>query len=353
MIKIFGNYFQKAAFFSAALLFLQCEHKNHHVISNSFYYWKSKFLLSQYEKSTLEQLHVKKLYIKFFDVDWNKESKKPEPLAQVNFADSSIHNYTIVPVVFITNETLFRADTNEIKILSLNISSLLSLMIRQNNLSTPSEIQMDCDWTESTKDKYFLLLHLLGLHLNETGFSSAKISATIRLYQCKYRSKTGVPPVDRGLLMCYNMGDLMKYETKNSILEFSELEKYVTSLNTYPLQLDIAFPLFEWKVLFHEHRYAGLIKGLSDSLLQNNNAIQKNDDYYIFLHDTLIDNYFFQKGDLLRSEKSDYGEIVRSCKLINDKLKSTNTTIILYHLDSLTLSKYTVNEMENIFNSLN
>lgn len=334
-------------------MFLQCEHKNHHVVSGSFYYWKSKFSPSQYEASVLKQLQVKKLYVKFFDVDWNKKINKPEPLAQINFNDSSIHNYTIVPVVFITNETLFRADTNEIKNLSLNISSLLSTIIQQNNLSNPEEIQIDCDWTESTRDKYFLLLHLLRWHLNEAGFFTAKISATIRLYQCKYRSKTGVPPVDIGLLMCYNMGDLMKQDTKNSILEFSELKKYVAGLNAYPLRLNVAFPLFSWKVLFHQHHYAGLIKDLPDSLFQNNNAIQKNDEQYIFLRDTLIDNYSFHKGDLLRTEKSDYGEIIRSCKLINEKLQSGNATIILYHLDSLTLSKYSINEMETIFRCFN
>ena len=123
--------------------------------------------------------------------------------------------------------------------------------IYQNNLNKPYEIQFDCDWTETTKEKYFHLLKLARARLNQFGFSTAKISATIRLYQCKYLFKTGVPPVDKGMLMCYNMGNLKNPGTKNFILESYELRKYISSLNTYPLQLDVAVSdLFTGKFCF-------------------------------------------------------------------------------------------------------
>jgi hypothetical protein len=180
-----------------------------------------------------------------------------------------------------------------------------------------------------------------------------RISATIRLYQCKYRSKTGVPPVDKGMLMCYNMGDLKNPETKNSILEAGELKKYISSLDTYPLELDIAFPLFGWEVLFRGNRFAGLINDLPDSLLQNNRAIQRKGGLSYVLSDTVIDRYSLKKGDMLREEQSDYQEIIRSCQFIEDKIKPADRSIILYHLDSLTLSKFSIHEMEAIFNCFN
>src|ERR1019366_1414323 len=125
-----------------------------------------------------------------------------------------------------------------------------------------------CDWTAATRATYFQLLKVARSRLNEAGFASAKISATIRLFQCKYMAKTGVPPVDKGLLMCYNMGNLTHPGTGNSILETTELKKYIASVTTYPLPLDVALPIFDWKVLFHEGSYAGLVKDLPDSLLQ-------------------------------------------------------------------------------------
>ena len=67
------------------------------------------------------------------------------------------------------------------------------------------------------------------------------LSATIRLHQLKFIGESGIPPVDKGLLMCYNMGDLHRLRISNSILETAELKKYIKQLSVYPLKLDVAF----------------------------------------------------------------------------------------------------------------
>jgi hypothetical protein len=322
------------------------------MINNSFYYWKSVYNPGDYEKNILNKLHVNTLYIKFFDVTWDDEIKKAIAAPQIQFTDSSYRHFTIIPVIFITNETLKNTDSAGIQELTKKICKLLRNILDQNLFNTPDEVQFDCDWTITTKEKYFQLLKQSRTELNRTGFSLAKISATIRLYQCKYLFKTGVPPVDKGMLMCYNMGNLKNPGTKNSILEVGELKKYISSLNAYSLHLDVAFPLFNWKVLFRGNIYSSLIKGLPDSLLQHTTSIIVDKNRYTFLKDTIIENYSFKKSDMLREEQSNYDEIIKAGKLVGTQLKAQKLNVILYHLDSLTLSKYSANEMENMFDCM-
>jgi hypothetical protein len=151
--------------------------------------------------------------------------------------------------------------------------------------------------------------------------------------------------------MCYNMGNLKNPATHNSILEMAELKKYTGTLSTYPLPLDPAFPLFDWKVLFRHDLYTGLIKDLPDSLLLNNPAVAAKDNRYYFLRDTSISNYDFYKGDVLRNEQSDLKEILAAATFIKNKINTTQPTIILYHLDKITLSKYSLHELAPVFDS--
>ena len=74
-----------------------------------------------------------------------------------------------------------------------------------------------------------------------------QLSATIRLHQVKYREETGVPPVDYGVLMYYNMGHISAMGA-NSIYDRSTALRYLGKLREYPLPLDIALPMFAWGV---------------------------------------------------------------------------------------------------------
>ncbi len=331
---------------------VSCQSKVKHdtrTVERSFYYWKSVFKLSGTEKRVIDKLQISTLYIKFFDVDWDDANKTATPIAQLRIIDSAyLHasSLNIVPTIFITNECIYKIDTAQTKALAQRIWMLTKSMIANNNVQNVSEIQIDCDWTASTKDKYFsLLTELQNLE------KQIQFSATIRLHQIKYISKTGIPPVKRGMLMCYNMGNLTNEETTNSILEIAELKKYISNLQHYPLPLDVAFPLFDWKVLFRKGSFKGLIENLPDSLLQKNICKQDKNKFTI-LKDTTLNGYTFKKDDLIRNEQSDYAAILKAAELISEKLSNNQPRISLYHLDSLTLKKYSAHEMENIYNRM-
>lgn len=327
-----------------------------HTITRGFYYWKSNVDLTATEKNTLEKLQVKKLYIKFFDVVWDPTGLRPMPVAKIQMTDSatawlSNHQVEIIPTVFITNECMQLIDSNNVPALADRLHELMAGIANQlPNTASIHEIQLDCDWTASTKNNYFsLLTRLQALPF----FQQKEISATIRLYQCKYKQKTGVPPVNRGLLMCYNMGNLKSQHTRNSILEAAELEKYIGNLQDYPLPLDIALPLFDWKVLYQDQVYKGLITGLPDSLLQQKGISRKTgSNTFTILQDTILNGYPLKKGDNIRQEDASFAEIMQATRLLRSKLVTPKITVALFHLDSLTLRKYSTYELEEIFDSL-
>lgn len=327
-----------------------------HRITRGFYYWKSTIGLTDTEKNALGALQVKKLYIKFFDVVWDATGQRPLPVAKIQFTDSiaawlSGQQVEIIPTVFITNECMQSIDSNTVTELANRLHDLLAGIA--NNLpatATIAEIQMDCDWTATSKDNYFSLLTRLQ---TLPFFQQKQLSATIRLYQCKYKQKTGVPPVNRGLLMCYNMGNLKSQHTHNSILEAAELEKYIGNLQEYPLPLDIALPLFDWKVLYQDQVYKGLIQGLPDSLLEQQDISRKtSSNTFTILQDTTLHGYPLKKGDFIRQEDANFAEIIKTTRLLRSKLVTSKITVALFHLDSLTLHKYSTHELEEIFNSL-
>jgi hypothetical protein len=147
------------------------------------------------------------------------------------------------------------------------------------------------------------------------------------------------------------MGNLTNIETKNSILEVKELQKYIGDLQHYPLPLDVALPLFDWKVLFRNGKFKSLINDMPDDIL-NTTVFKKKENTFTALQDSLIFGYDIKKGDVLRNEQCDYDDIIKSAKLINEKILNKNLRVSLYHLDTVTLKKYSTHEMENIFNAM-
>src|SRR6185295_19004173 len=123
------------------------------------------------------------------------------------------------------------------------------------------EIQIECDWNASTRESYFLLLRTIRAQLH----AGKILSGTIRLHQIKYRAQTGVPPLDRGVLMFYGMGDPASPGEKNSILDLDTARKYTAYLKNYPLFLDAALPVYQWGILFHEDHFRGIIRSLGES----------------------------------------------------------------------------------------
>ena len=352
ILKQDKTYAVRIFLFISLLFFISCDHASKHEAretERSFYYWRSVFKLSQQEKDNFKTLGVKTLYVKFFDVGWDGNLHTALPVAQLRAPDSSYlrgSGLNIIPTVFITNECIFKTEPAQSKVLGEKILLLVKQLAQNNGVENFKEIQVDCDWTESTKEKYFAILQSM-----KAADTSINYSATIRLHQVKYPDKTGIPPVNRGMLMCYNMGDLTNINTKNSILETAELKKYISNLGAYPLPLDVAYPLFDWKVLFRNGKYIGLIDNMPDSCL-NSKLFLKNNNRFTATSDTVMAGYEIKKGDLLRNEVPGYEEIMNTANAVSEKLSGKKIRVALYHSDSVILRKFSAHDQENIYDAM-
>lgn len=312
-------------------------------MQRSFYYWKTVVRLSPKEKETLKHLGVSQLYVKLFDVVWDEESGSTKPVAKSLFPEQLPTTLAVTPVVFITQEPLQRLAKNDIDSLAKNIATLLAQTASTNKLTLTNEVQLDCDWTAGTKDAYFYLLQQVK---QQAFFRRKTVSATIRLHQLKFISQNGVPPVDKGLLMCYNMGNLRQAQTRNSILDETELRKYINNLKTYPLPLDVALPVFDWWVLFEGDRYKGLLREFEPG------EVWEKKKHIEFAADTVVNGYAFKSGQWLRHEAADAKDVQRCANLVSERLATTKLTVILYHLNQEDLNKYTLHELESFYNGL-
>ena len=312
-------------------------------ITRGIYYWKSIFKISADEQKVLNSCQVGKLYVKAFDLDWDLAKKRLIPKASIRFEEDLPKNLDLVPTIFITNQVLKQTSDSQMNILADFVKNHLNIVWKGNLFN---EIQFDCDWTILTQRKYFKLLVLLRQHFPEKLFS-----ATIRLHQIKFAHKTGIPPVDRGMLMFYNMSDWKKTHIKNSIYDLDAASQYLATLDQYPMPLDVVFPIFRWSIFYRNNRFLTVINHIDNQVLSSQKFLEKDKNRYTVLRDTAAFGLSLRKGDLIRAEEVDFEEILKGSQDLSKKIPNQKLTFALYHLDQKTLSFYGREKLRQIYAS--
>jgi hypothetical protein len=329
-----------------ALLLAACQQTAPNTIAPAFYYWKQAWDTNSTEETALKNLPAKRLYVKLFDVTTSANGHIL-PVAVLKNKAPLPADMEIVPVVFLMNEIWAIRDSA----LPAKVAELVAQLCENIPAAQIREIQLDCDWTQSTKAAYFAFIQQVK---KSHFFKDRKISATIRLYQLKYENKTGVPPVDKGLLMCYNMGNMRKPGEHISILELSTLNDYIGSktVSNYSLPLDIALPLFEWQILFRQGlNYEGLVR---DVKLSDSSIFTKTSEHlYTVKKDTILNGYRLKQHDIIRHEFVNANTLRKAARQIAQQLPSGNRAVVFYHLDSLILRNYPLNELQEIIGIFN
>ncbi|MFM9946926.1 MAG: hypothetical protein ACKV1O_03210 [Saprospiraceae bacterium] len=307
----------------------------------AFYHWRTRLTLTETERTYLQELRVKKLYAKFFDVDWSESSQQALPQALIELAPETLpDSVALIPTIFITNRTFLNLPASEIPQLATNICDKIKALAK----APFEEVQLDCDWSETTRAPYFQLLEAMRQNLGP----AVSLSATIRLHQVKYPKQTGVPPVDRGMLMFYNMGDVEAGEERNSILNLETAQQYLDK-NTarYPLPLDVALPLFSWGVLFREGKMIRLINNLTTAALAGDDrlrAIEPN--RFEVVRSGYLDGYYLYTEDEIRIEAVQPIELNATADLLKEYLpEATERNLAFYHLDPVLIRRYTLEEL--------
>ncbi|AWH86661.1 hypothetical protein HYN59_16785 [Flavobacterium album] len=204
-----------------------------------------------------------------------------------------------------------------------------------------AEYQMDCDWTPSTKDNYFYFLKKL------KALSKKKISCTLRLYPYKYPDKMGIPPVDSAMLMCYNLIHPLEDKKKNTILDVDELKSYLDTGEKYPLHLDIALPVYSWAQLYQNNKFRAI---MYSNPMTEGGFRKKEGLWYEAVRDTMVDDIWIRKGDLVKQETVTKEALQEVISIIKKKVPLGETiTVSLFHLDAEQLKNYSNEEVNRIY----
>lgn len=331
----------------AVFLLLQaCSRPPQHHITRAFYYWKTAYGPGVYEQQRLRSLQCRKLYVRLFDVDHDPAG--PVPVGTLRWKQRPDTALEYVPCIFITQQALDGLKPAGIPLLAERMAHLAEGLCVQGGIS-PKELQIDCDWTARNKELYFLLLKAL----KQQPYCKDKLlSCTIRLYQVKYVRRNGVPPVDRGLLMCYNMGDMRKPGDHNSILDPAEAKAYLSGIGSYPLPLDVALPLFSQCLLFRKAQLQGILRDVSpEDIGASGLFVRDGENNYRVLADSNWKGFALQRDDRIRVEQVPPDAIKKTAAYLLDRLKTDSLSLAFFDCDSLTLSKYPDHDLETIYHA--
>ncbi len=331
------------------------------VVHESFYYWKNTLSKADFDTSFLSTLNIKKMYIKLFDVGF-REGEGIVPVSML-IGDLSVIPATIenIPTVFVTNEAFLKIEKTGVEALAekvfmkvqsyyatIDTSSRLSRDVSvKSRFSAVKELQIDCDWSEKTREKYFDFLKKLKTLMPP----SVKLSVTIRLHQVKYRTKTGVPPVDKGMLMMYNVLNPTEYTDRNSIFDAKEVTSYLKKQKVYPLPLDVALPLFSWGITYRRNKFFQLINGLTRAEAEKAPWLEKANDFYMFSTDTVIQNHYFRNGDLLKIEDVHPSVFSTSLALARPVISNDTLNVSFFHYDSKLINEIKISTIQHVYQS--
>ena len=321
-----------------------CKQKS--IVHPTFYFWKTNYQNNKSETRYLERFKSQSLYVRIMDVDYNPDLQQATPISPILFSAPLPQSVGIIPVVFIVNQVFSKLDSTQRAVLAGRIATFVEAKVKQSGKLGFTELQIDCDWTKRTRENYFDFLQQLKRHPLLKGKT---LSVTLRMHQVKNIMSSGIPPVEKAMLMCYNMGNLRKYGAQNSILDQQELDLYLKNyLLNYPLKLDVALPIFKWTVVFRNREYAGISKRISKMQVEDKKLFRQRGNS--ILYDLLIDlpAAGLKRGDVIRWEEISIEDLLETSRFLSKNLKSEERNLVFYHLDTDLLKYYTDEDFQKV-----
>ncbi|MEM9929983.1 MAG: hypothetical protein AAF840_09205 [Bacteroidota bacterium] len=344
--------------FLLLLSFVACTNTSVPPPSIGFYHWQQRFHTDSLNNCLLAATGSSHLYVKVMDVGW--QNGQATPLSKLDFRANTIPA-NLIPVTFMTNEILRQITSDDLPELARNLvtatEDILGLQVsneswlfglhrskptteqpsRQKQLLPPTspaavtEWQLDCDWTASTKAKYFYLLTEIRQHLP----AQVQLSVTVRLHQFINQKRQGVPPADRGVLMAYNVGELDRIETENSILDTNITVNYLRPNVNYPLPLDIALPYYQWGVIYRDEQLAYLSNDLTANELSDSTRFERlPPQRYQVKRSTYLRGYYLYAGDHIRLETITEASLRVLARQLRIVPRFAGQRMLYYHLGS-------------------
>lgn len=321
----------------------------------AFYYWRTTLSLSNAERKALTELGVQKLYLRLFDVVLTGEGS-PVTVGRLQGSDPSEISQLpeLVPVVFLRNEVFEQTQVARAASLAALVWNevIATLPVRDpSQRAALNELQLDCDWTDATKVQFFEFLRAL----RKLAPSTVLLSATIRLHQVKFVERTGIPPVDRGMLMFYNMGRFDASDSERAIFDAEVAERYLERLGEYSLPLDVALPIWSWTLQLRDDRVVGLLQNTDPAELPNLDFVSaKTAHRFEVSRTTFLHGQLLRQGDVLKGESLNAAELATAAQLLARHLRRSAKprTVALFDLSERNLKRHHTSTLEEALATL-
>ena len=271
------------------LLMAGCSERQELTEGNAVYFWRTDLRLDSTEQAFLQRYHINKVYCRYFDVVIDEEGAEPKPNATIAFSSTLPDSIELIPTVYITEDCMHQKHAG----LAEKIVKRIRQMNETNDIKHVSEIQIDCDYTSKSRKNYYQFLE----EVKETWGQT--LSTTIRLHQLSMEA----PPVDYGVLMIYNTGDPRKWEERNPILDIRDVQAYLKRLDSYPLPLAAAYPVYQWVRTIRNIRIEHTVG--ADEILRVKEAVEKERSSL----KNVIVTYHLDKDNINRYKPETYEEI--------------------------------------------
>ena len=266
-----------------------CSERQELTKGNAVYFWRTDLRLDSTEQSFLQHYHINKVYCRYFDVVIDEEGTDPKPNATIAFSSTLPDSIELIPTVYITENCMHQKHPG----LAEKIVKRIRQMNETNDIKHVSEIQIDCDYTSKSRKNYYQFLDEVKEACGQT------LSTTIRLHQLSMEP----PPVDYGVLMIYNTGDPRKWEERNPILDIRDVQPYLKQLDSYPLPLAAAYPVYQWVRTIRSIRIEHTVE--AEEILRVKEAVEKKRSN---LKNVII-TYHLDKDNINRYKPETYEEI--------------------------------------------
>ena len=271
------------------LLMAGCSERQELTEGNAVYFWRTDLRLDSTELAFLQRYHINKVYCRYFDVVIDEEGAEPKPNATIAFSSTLPDSIELIPTIYITEDCMHQKHQG----LAEKIVKRIRQMNETNDIKHVSEIQIDCDYTLKSRKNYYEFLKEVKQAWGQT------LSTTIRLHQLSMEA----PPVDYGVLMIYNTGDPRKWEERNPILDIRDVQPYLKRLDSYPLPLAAAYPVYQWVRTIRNIRIEHTVG--ADEILRVKEAVEKERSSL----KNVIVTYHLDKDNINRYKPETYEEI--------------------------------------------
>ena len=306
--------------------------------NRAFYYWKTQWASTPQLLASLKQNEIDTLYVRFFDVGWDDIGKAAQPISAIEFQSPMPEAVDVVPVVYLVNNVFLNISYADVEQLAHNVRKKIHRMASDQVIRF-DQIQIDCDWTDGSRRNYFHFAELLNRQLKDEGKT---LSATIRLHQIKYADRTGIPPVDRGMLMFYNFGKIQADAARSSIFNTQDASRYSNYIESYRLPLDVVLPAFSWSVQSRDGEVVGVLGKLAAEDFDSFEGFRRlSRNRYRASRSFFFRGRYFAQDDLVVVEETTPEMTREAAALAREGAgRKRYATVALFDLDEAHLEKF-------------